>query len=192
MTNKINISLLFLLTATAAQYAKADSLISLKDAQKIAFPEADNFIEKLIMMSPDQQREIKKLSGTSHYDGVQRVYVAMREEETIGYVMTDEVWGKHELITYSVAINLAGEVIDVQVLTYRESYGGEVAEPFWKDQFVGKTKKDQLKVGKDIQNISGATISTKHIAEGVRRLLITYDVIKERMQNGKVSSVNGK
>ncbi len=34
-----------------------------------------------------------------------------------------------------------------------------------------------LKLTEDIQNISGATLSSKHITDGVRRLLATYDLV---------------
>ncbi len=34
-----------------------------------------------------------------------------------------------------------------------------------------------LKLTEDIQNISGATLSSKHITDGVRRLLATYELV---------------
>jgi hypothetical protein len=41
---------------------------------------------------------------------------------------------------------------------------------------VGKTKTAPLQLDKDIQNISGATLSSRHLADGVRRLLALHDV----------------
>ena len=52
-----------------------------------------------------------------------------------------------------------------------ESHGGEVRLPAWRRQFVGKTAAAPLQVGDDIANISGATLSCTHIAEGVRRIV---------------------
>jgi Na+-transporting NADH:ubiquinone oxidoreductase subunit NqrC len=62
----------------------------------------------------------------------------------------------------------------VEILQYRESYGGEVREPSWLGQFIGKTAASPLKVGSDIRNISGATLSSLHLTEGVKRILATY------------------
>ena len=62
----------------------------------------------------------------------------------------------------------------VDILQYRESYGGEVREAGWLAQFVGKTSGSALRVGSDIRNISGATLSSLHITEGIKRLLGTY------------------
>src|SRR6185436_5607616 len=60
---------------------------------------------------------------------------------------------------------------DVDVLVYREPQGGEVAYEPWRKQFRGKTAEAPLVVGKDIKNISGATISSHSVTLGVRRTL---------------------
>jgi Na+-transporting NADH:ubiquinone oxidoreductase subunit NqrC len=62
----------------------------------------------------------------------------------------------------------------VDILQYRESYGGEVRDASWVAQFVGKSSGSALKVGQDIRNISGATLSSQHVAEGVKRILAAY------------------
>ena len=59
----------------------------------------------------------------------------------------------------------------VEILSYRESHGGEVRLPAWRRQFVGKTAASPLKVGDDIANISGATLSCSHLTEGVKRIV---------------------
>ena len=68
----------------------------------------------------------------------------------------------------------AGRIHRVDILQYRESYGGEVRSPSWLGQFVGKTSGSPLKVGADIRNISGATLSSMHVTEGVKRILAAY------------------
>jgi Na+-translocating ferredoxin:NAD+ oxidoreductase RnfG subunit len=59
----------------------------------------------------------------------------------------------------------------VDILVYREPYGGEVAYDAWRRQFRGKSALDRLEVGKDIRTISGATISVNAVTLGVRRAL---------------------
>jgi Na+-transporting NADH:ubiquinone oxidoreductase subunit NqrC len=46
----------------------------------------------------------------------------------------------------------------------------------WRDQFAGKTLADRLELDADIRNISGATLSCRHLTEGLRRLLAFHDV----------------
>jgi len=43
--------------------------------------------------------------------------------------------------------------------------------PAWRRQFVGKGPGSALKVGDDIANISGATLSCMHVTDGVRRIV---------------------
>jgi hypothetical protein len=52
-----------------------------------------------------------------------------------------------------------------------------VRDPRWRAQFNGKRAGDTLRVGQDIQNLSGATLSSRHITDGVRRLLALYEVV---------------
>ena len=85
----------------------------------------------------------------------------------------DHVVGKHLYIDYAVSIE-GGRVRRVDILAYRELYGGEVRSPSWLSQFVGKTSSSPLKVGSDIRNISGATLSSMHVTEGVQRILAAY------------------
>ena len=79
--------------------------------------------------------------------------------------------GKDQPITYLVATDSADALRDIDILVYREPHGGEVAYEPWRKQFRGKTVGAPLQVGKDIRNISGATISSHSVTRGVRRAL---------------------
>jgi len=103
-----------------------------------------------------------------------RVWKAVAGGRVIGYFFLDHVIGKHLYIDYSVALTADGRVRRVEILTYRESYGYEVANAGWLSQFVGKNSSSALSVGQDIRNISGATFSSHHVTEGVKRVLAYY------------------
>jgi Na+-translocating ferredoxin:NAD+ oxidoreductase RnfG subunit len=89
----------------------------------------------------------------------------------LGFAQVRNVKGKDQPITYLVAIDPSDALKDVDVLVYREPYGGEVAYEPWRKQFRGKQTGAPLEVGKDIRNISGATISSHSVTLGVRRTL---------------------
>ena len=93
-----------------------------------------------------------------------------------GFFIVDEVVGKHEFITYAAGLNADGSLRQIEILDYRESYGYEVRTPAWRRQFVGKRAGDRLKLDDDIKNISGATLSCRHITDGVKRLLAFYEL----------------
>jgi len=48
-----------------------------------------------------------------------------------------------------------------------------VHDPNWLGQFVGKGSQNELRINSDIRNISGATLSSTHLTEGVKKVL-TY------------------
>jgi Na+-translocating ferredoxin:NAD+ oxidoreductase RnfG subunit len=89
----------------------------------------------------------------------------------LGFAQVRNVKGKDQPITYLVAIDPQDALKDVDVLIYREPYGGEVAYEPWRKQFRGKTTAAAFVVGKDIRNISGATISSHSVTLGVRQTL---------------------
>jgi len=131
--------------------AYAVQYLTVEGAQKLAFPAATRFVDE---------------GG--------RVWRAQAGDKPLGLFIVDHVIGKHLYIDYAVALDPGGKVHRVDILQYRESYGGEVREAGWLGQFVGKTAASPLKVGSDIRNISGATLSSLHVTEGVKRILATY------------------
>jgi Na+-translocating ferredoxin:NAD+ oxidoreductase RnfG subunit len=132
--------------------AHAVQYLSVPEAQKLAFPAATRFVETQ--------------AG--------RAWKAQAGDKVIGLFVFDRVIGKHLFIDYAVALDPAGHVLRVDILQYRESYGGDVRSPSWLAQFVGKTRGSSLEVNKDIRNISGATLSSLHVTEGVKRILAAY------------------
>jgi Na+-translocating ferredoxin:NAD+ oxidoreductase RnfG subunit len=93
-----------------------------------------------------------------------------------GWFIVDEVVGKHEYITYAAGLTADGSVKQIEIMDYRETYGGQIRDQKWRVQFVGKTSKSTLKLDSDIKNISGATLSCRHITDGVKRLLAFYEI----------------
>ena len=92
-------------------------------------------------------------------------------DSLLGFAQVGSVIGKDRPITFLVAIDPANRLKDVDILVYREPYGGEVAYEAWRKQFRGKAAADPLQVGRDIRSISGATISVHAVTVGVRRML---------------------
>lgn len=153
--------------AFAAQY------LSVAEAQQLLFPNA-RFVEAYVTLTPAIKRQIEQASGVRVRNTLQAVWRAEAAGKAIGWFMLDEVIGKHELITYAVAIDANGALSGVEILNYRESHGGEVRNPKWRAQFTGKRAGDAIQLDEDIKNISGATLSCKNLSNGVRRVLATY------------------
>ncbi len=156
--------------------ASATVYLTIDAAQQTLFPRGQ-FVPHPLAFTPEQSKAIAKRAGVVGYDKIQRVWEVRTGAQRAGWFIVDRVIGKHEYITYAVAISSDGAVRGVEILDYRETYGGEVRNPKWRQQFVGKRPGAELKLDRDIKNISGATLSSRHVADGVRRLLVTYDVM---------------
>ena len=162
--------------AIASAPAVAAIYLSIPAAQQALFPGAQ-FAEHPLSLSDAQRKAIARAAGAPGYDKVQRVWEVRSGNRRAGWFMLDRVIGKHELITYALALAPDGTVRGVEILEYRETYGGEIRNPNWRRQFVGKRPGSQLQLDKDIKNISGATLSSRHVTDGVRRLLVTYQML---------------
>lgn len=116
------------------------------------------------IFGPDAETSVLTVAG----DTVLRV---TRGDTLLGFATVRTVMGKDQPITFLVAIDPADRLKDVDVLVYREPYGGEVAYEAWRRQFRGKSVADSLRVGREIRAISGATISVHAVTLGVKRAL---------------------
>ncbi|MBU3632934.1 FMN-binding protein [Polynucleobacter sp. AP-Feld-500C-C5] len=157
-------------------FAQAKIYISSEQAQQILFP--NKVLSKSpIIITDDLQEKMRAASSIRHPFQGDRIW----RSSDGGWFVIDEVVGKHEMITYAVALNAKGSVLGIEVLEYVESYGYEVAEAQWRKQFVGKTINDPIKLNQDIQNIGGATLSCKHLTDGVKRITVLYDLTLKNM-----------
>ena len=166
----------------AAIYAVAPQCIaakymSVEQAQALIFPSADEFVMKPVQLTPEQMQEIDRNSGVPGRPRQQQVWQAQSKGRMIGWFFVDQVIGKHELITYTLGINADGSVRQVEIVEYLENYGSQVRYPQWREQFVGKTVKSPLRIDSDIDNISGATLSARHLTDGIKRLLFLHQSV---------------
>jgi Na+-translocating ferredoxin:NAD+ oxidoreductase RnfG subunit len=159
--------------ATLAIVAPAEAVVylSIEQAQAIMFPGA-SFTPDFRTLTKEQVAAIEKASGVAVHNRDFRVW----RVSTGGWFITDFVIGKHEAIPFALGLDADGAVKAVEILEYREAYGDSVRNPAWRAQFTRKRHGAPLTLTKDIQNISGATLSSRHMTDGIKRLLATYEI----------------
>jgi len=159
------------ISAIVAPSAFAVQYLTVEQAQKAIFP-GKTFATSPVKLSGEQKKAIEQASGVRVLKDEQQVWRVSGG----GWFIVDEVVGKHEFITYAVGLNADGSVKQIEVMDYRETYGGQIRDEKWRAQFVNKTSKSPLKLDADIKNVSGATLSCRHVTDGVKRLLAFYEV----------------
>jgi thiamine biosynthesis lipoprotein len=173
---RLVLSLLAVL-ATFTAIARADVLLTEEQALKLAFPRVDSVEKKLLALTPDERAAIERKLGIKDAPRVFKYWLGTRGGETDGYAVIDDVLGKEQPITYMVAFDRELTVRSVEILAYRESRGGEIRQADWRAQFAGTTPQSPLRIGSDIRNIAGATISCRSLTEGVRRGVACLSVL---------------
>lgn len=157
--------------------AMAEVLEHVEDVLRRNFPEADSFKEELKKLDPDQMRALEEISAVSldpERDSRFFFHVARSGGNVIGVAVEDTVRGKWGPIHYLLALDPHGRVLDVSVLEYRERRGRPVAERRFLKQFIGKDTRNALKLQKDIQGVTGASISSRGVTDGIRKLVHVF------------------
>jgi Na+-translocating ferredoxin:NAD+ oxidoreductase RnfG subunit len=158
--------------AIAGGPAYATVYLSVEQAQAILFPGA-TFQPESRTLSEDQVKTIERASGVHVLTKQLKVW----RVSTGGWFIVDEVVGKHDYIPFALGLDEKGAVKGIEILEYREAYGGQIRDPEWQKQFLGKDAGTKLQLERNVRNISGATLSCKHITDGIERLLTTYELV---------------
>ena len=157
--------------ARAAVYATAD------EARKLIWGD-EEFTQIAVTLTKDQKTKIRKLAKTRIYSDKLNVYRSAQGN----WFILDQVIGKHEFSDLAVCIDNTGKVTGIEVLEYRESYGHEIINPKWLAQFYGRDNSKRLRLTKEIKNISGATLSCRHVTDGINRLTNTWDLVLKHIE----------
>jgi len=106
-------------------------------------------------------------------------YWIIEKSGKFNYALLDNTMGKTMPITFLVIFDDRMEIIHSSIIKYRESYGGEVSGKKWLAQFDGKKQNSIYKFGKEIDGITGATISIKSITKAINKLSLLLPYVIE-------------
>jgi hypothetical protein len=159
-------------TILIAAPAAATTYFTVEQAQQQLFP-GQTLTAHPLTLDAAQAKAVQQVSGVRVREPALKVWRAASG----GWFYLDQVLGKHEMITYALALDATGAVTGLEILDYRETYGSAVRNPKWRAQFHGKRHGAKLKLNSDIVNLSGATLSSLHITDGVRRVLATHALV---------------
>ena len=77
-----------------------------------------------------------------------------------------------EYFDYFALVDLSGEVLWLKVFNYQATQGHEVMSRGWLNQFNGMDSDTKLILGKDIESITGATVSANALTNDIQRILL--------------------
>ena len=109
------------------------------------------------------------------------IYTIIKEGTIIGWAVKLDEPGKNKPITFLAGIDSEGKALDVYVLEFRDLFGSEIKRRSFLKQFRDKSINDPLTVGRDIDAVTSATISSQAAATAVKKALkIVNDIGGEK------------
>jgi len=145
-----------------------------KAALELAFPGADAVKKQRKWPGKEQKKAIAKLSLLEIDEKWFTFYMGQKDGKPMGYALIDHIIGKSYPITFMTVLNVDGTVRDVEILVYREPRGWEVRFPSFMSQFFGMDAQSDFR---DINTITGATLSVNAITTGVKKAVAAYKVL---------------
>lgn len=141
-----------------------------RDAIEVPVKKINKTIERLWKDKVLQLEEINLDSNSLITDGL--LFEVKKEFTTLGFVYLGRVNScrnggcniesetiDFEYFDYFFIADTSGEVLKVKIFNYKATHGHEIMSSGWLRQFIGYNGQEHLVYGKDIQAISGATIS---------------------------------
>ena len=141
------------------------------------FPEGKGLAASTVSLTDAEADRVALLFG---YRLEQKSFRLLAAGEA-GTIFVLDVMGQNAPITFGVGVTRDGVVRGVELVAYRESRGEEIRAPRFLRQLTGKRLTDPLKLGKDVDAITGATISSRSATLATRKALALAQVLRERV-----------
>ncbi len=162
--------------ALADEIGTVQVYLSPAEGRAKIFPQAVRFEREVHFLPPAAKVELVEELGRAFAEDSLAVDLAYgKDGALLGYAIVLEEVGKFRPITFIVGVDRHFAVCGAAVLVYRESRGGQVRQPRFLRQYMGKDLGDPIRINRDIINISGATLSVRSLNFGVRKVLALAD-----------------
>ena len=156
--------------------------ISIKEIASY-YKEEIQIIDKKISIPKKIKQQIQNQIKQKFYRD-QIYYWVIKKNGVLNYALLDNVIGKTMPITFMVIFNEDQRVIHSSIIKYREGYGGEISGKRWLAQYKGMSKDSLYQFGKEIDGITGATISVKSFSKGINKLSLLLPYIIDNHNDG--------
>ncbi|WP_209319884.1 FMN-binding protein [Ancylomarina longa] len=148
-------------------------------------------IDKALKSAFDTDQVIMEELDISNFDSLNKENVVRNiklsklksGKDIIGVAAFASSKGKFDYFDYLVLFDQDLQIRKIAVLIYRSTYGGEIMAKYWLKQFEGKKNGEGMVFEKDIDSISGATISGPSITKGIQKL---SELMSELRKKGEI------
>ncbi len=155
------------IVVAAAPAVASEQLQTLEEAQQRLFPGA-TLTPFELRLTPEQFAQLK-----AEYQ-VPALRPSFRGWSVAGggWLYLDQVYGLNDIVTYLVALGVDGKSRGIEVLTCADGYC-DIYTPEWRGTLSGLAH-GRWDPQRAASMVSGATLSSLHVAEGVKKILAIH------------------
>ncbi len=162
----------------ALTYAATEKQIEIQAQKQVM---ESNMAALPLIKSSEGFKEKSDLASEAQkkHEAVITIFEGTQNGKAVGWVVQVGPRGYGGPLVFAVGIDSQQQVKGVSIIDNKETpgLGQKIEEPGFRKQFQGKSGDDPLEVGKDVDAITGATISSKAVIEGVKQALETTEIV---------------
>jgi transcriptional regulator of nitric oxide reductase len=170
------IALVFIATATRPGIVDATVFHSRSEIPHLAFPDADRVEVRDLFATPAERSEIERAARVTLDSDLVSVYEGYSGDRLLGYAMLDSHIVRTLPEALLIVLDPDGRVTATHVLAFHEPLDYVPGER-WLRLYEGQGLSDDLRIGRGIVGITGATLSAHAVMNSVRRALAIYQVL---------------
>jgi Na+-translocating ferredoxin:NAD+ oxidoreductase RnfG subunit len=154
--------------------ARAKSYQTQQQAIAAAFP-SQQVERKTLFLTKEQAESVEKLARAKVGSRMVSYYVSRGPSGVAGVAFFDRQIVRDMPVTFMVAVKPSGEVDRVEVLSFDEPE--DYLPPLrWLQLYRSRRLNDDLAIGRGIPHITGASLTSQAMNDGVRRALATFEI----------------
>jgi NosR/NirI family nitrous oxide reductase transcriptional regulator len=142
------------------------AIVTIIIAWVVGYLQSNAVVEPFLYQALPEAERIEMVSGDTY-----AAYASNSPEALLGYISIGEANGYGGPMKVAVATDLEGNVIGMSVVEQRETpnWYNRVVDSDFIDRLFGKSFADPFQLDADVDGITGATYTSRAIAEAVRR-----------------------
>ena len=156
-------------------------LLNENEAIEHIFAECDEVVAHNLDLSQNDKKYFLEMYGIDIEKDNFRIFTGLKGKNTVRHAIILDCKGCFRPITFILSIDPDGWINDINVMVYRESRGGEVAN----ERFLGQFKGKNIETLDNIDTaVTGATASAKCLCSGTKKGLL---LLQELFHNKRFS-----
>lgn len=148
------------------------------EMRSLAFPGASRMEARDLFPTAAQREAIEKLAQGKLESELLTVYVGWAGDDVLGYAFLDTRTVRTLPATFLVVLSPDGAVSSLHVMAFYEPLE-YLPSDRWLKQYDGTTLDAELRIGRRIAAITGATLSAEAVNGAVRRAQAIHSVLLE-------------